>query len=336
MSNLSTINIPQLNDLVDRMFLDKKESLPQEFRKSGLVVVETIPEGTGGYRRLAEMPDRDLYADIRDEGDVSNQTPIQIGWEKDLVVYDVAKDVTITVKERRENKYPQVVAKLTDLTELAFNRMELDLAHRFSFAYSTSYTDKSGKTIDVTTGDGLAAASAVHALTGSSTTYSTIITANPVFSKAALELAQRSATEESYSNLGQKISVPFDIIWTTDNRQTINAVQELLNATADVSSSNAGTFNVYKGAMRHVILSRVATNATGGVDTSKRLYWGIASSKATDLRMGIIAEPYMRMPAEGNNGADFSSENWTYGVTASYGICMVTARGFRFSNGSGS
>jgi hypothetical protein len=79
----------------------------------------------------------------------------------------------------------------------------------------------------------------------------------------------------------------------------------------------------------------VATTASGGVDTTKRKYWGIGSTKSTDLRLGVIASPYLRTPKMGNNGEDFSSENWTYGVTASYGICMVTARGFRFSNGTG-
>ena len=58
----------------------------------------------------------------------------------------------------------------------------------------------------------------------------------------------------------------FDTIVCTDDEDTNNQIDELLNATADVTSANAGTFNVYgKGAssMRKVRLPLMATSATG-------------------------------------------------------------------------
>jgi hypothetical protein len=38
----------------------------------------------------------------------------------------------------------------------------------------------------------------------------------------------------------------YNIVITTDDEDTIVAVKELSNATADITSSNAGTYNVYK------------------------------------------------------------------------------------------
>ena len=54
----------------------------------------------------------------------------------------------------------------------------------------------------------------------------------------------------------------FDKIWCTDDENTNNAIDELLNATADVTSANAGTYNVYNKTMRKISLPRVATTAT--------------------------------------------------------------------------
>jgi len=50
-----------------------------------------------------------------------------------------------------------------------------------------------------------------------------------------------------------------DVIVTTDDPNTINQVRELLNATADVSTDNSGTFNAYKSKYKHVVSGRIAT-----------------------------------------------------------------------------
>jgi hypothetical protein len=57
------------------------------------------------------------------------------------------------------------------------------------------------------------------------------------------------------------MAMEFDIIFSTDDPNTCNQIKELLNATADVSSDNSGTFNVYSNALRHVKIPRLATTA---------------------------------------------------------------------------
>jgi hypothetical protein len=56
------------------------------------------------------------------------------------------------------------------------------------------------------------------------------------------------------------MAIDYNIVITTDDEDTVIAVKELSNATADIMSSNAGTYNVYKG-LKHVIAPRIATTA---------------------------------------------------------------------------
>lgn len=89
--------------------------------------------------------------------------------------------------------------------------------------------------------------------------------------------------------------------------------------------------NVYSGKFRHVTLSRVAVTAAGLVDTTKRHYWGLASSVATTSYLGIWEEPHTIPFRDANDGSD----DWVTGVRAGYGICSVSGRGFAFSSGDG-
>lgn len=332
---LNTASLPQLTDLVTRMFEKGLESVPQNLRKSGIINEMAIPEGTGQFRRYAELPDRNLYAYNKAEGAAARQAAIQYGYEKDMQIKRIWLDVGITVEERKQNKYPEVIRRLTDLSEVCPASIELDLNHRFTFGFATSYSDRSGDTIDTTVWDGFALFYTAHTLTGSALTYNNIVPGNPQFSKGALASAKRLTVEETYNNLGEKVAMEFDTIICTDDEDTNNQIDELLNATADVTSSNAGTFNVYKGEMRKTRLPLLATTAAWAVDTTKRKYWGIVASKDSQFHLGVSEAPYLKTPRDGNNGEDFSTENWNYASRAAYGIAITGARWIKMSSGTG-
>ena len=122
------------------------------------------------------------------------------------------------------------------------------------------------------------------------------------------------------------MSMKGDTIITTDDPNTINQVRELMNATANVDTSNSATFNVYKSAYKHVILPRLATTATGAVDTTKRKYRFLASSRDSDFYLCMLENPYLKTPMDGNNGEVFSSENRNYLAASTYGIGIVTPK----------
>lgn len=53
------------------------------------------------------------------------------------------------------------------------------------------------------------------------------------------------------------------VIITTDDPNTVNEVRQLLNSTADATSSNSGTSNVYKAKYKHVVNPYIATDSGG-------------------------------------------------------------------------
>ena len=336
MPNISSYTFPQMTDLVNRSFQDWLQSLPQVMRTSGLVVEEAMPQHTGEFKRFAERIQRNQYASVRDEGDISKMAKVQYGYEKDMQVYTVSLEVSITKRMRVAGKNQEILDQITSLAEVCPATMDLDLTHRLSFAFDNSYVSRDGITIDTTVGDGLSLINAAHTLTGSSTTYSNKISGNPAFSKAALENAEKLFVEETYNNLGEKMVMKPDVIVTTDDPNTINQVRELLKATADISTSNSGTFNVYANKYRHVVLPRLATSATGAVDTAKRKYWFLASSNDSDFYLSILEAPYVKTPSNWNNGEEFSSENWKYLTAATYGMAIVTGRWIKGSKGDAS
>lgn len=305
-------------------------------RGSSIVISENMAQGTGDSKRYAERLHRDEYASKRSEGDKSKKARVQYGYEKDMTVYTVSLEISVTEIMRKAGKNQEITDKVTSLTTVCPNRMDLDLSHRLTFAWASSYVDKDGETVNTATGDGLALISGSHTLTGSATTYSNQITGNPAFSKTALTTAENSFTEETYNNLGEKMSMKPDCIITTDDATTINEVRELLNATADISTSNEWTFNVYQNAYKHTIAPRIATTASGAVDTSKKAYWFLACSMASDFYISVLSEPALKSPSAGNNGEDFSSGNWSYLASAIYGIAVVTGRWIRGSKGDAS
>ena len=333
-ANMSTYSLPQMTDLIVRSFQDALESLPQDMRNSGIVIDDTIPMNTGVFKRFAERIHRDQYASSRAEGDRAAQGKVQYGYEKDMQVSTIAKEISITKLMRIAGKNKEMLDQITTLTDVCPNSIDLDLAHRLTFHTAATYVNRDGVTVDISVGDTLALGSAVHTLTGSATTYNNIVTGNPQFSKGSLENAEKLFVEETYNNLGEKMLMEADTIITTDDMNTINQVRELLHATANVDSSNAGTFNAYSNKYKHKIVRRIATTAAGAVDSTKRKYWFLADSRHSDFYLCTLEAPYIKTPADGNNGEEFSSENWNYMAWATQGMSIVTGRRIKCSTGT--
>ena len=332
---LNTLSLSVFTRLAGVIFEKAKDMVQKEIRGSGLFNEEAISANSGETRDFQEF-DHELYADNKGQGAQAGRAKVALGYNKLVTVKRVAKDVGITYEMRRFNKYPEVVRQLTSLADYPSNRMELDLQHRFGFGLSTAYTDKNGTSVDVTVGDALALFSTAHLLTQTATTYRNRLAANPVLSKGALEGMERLVAEETLNNWGEKISIPFDILWTTDDPNTCNTALEYLRSVAAPDFANSGVTNVYKAKYKHVKLSLVATTAAGLPDNTKRRYWGISSSKFTDAHLGIWEPSHLKTPSDLNAGEEFSTDDWNFGVRAGYGIGIVTGRAHKFSSGDAS
>jgi len=331
---LNTATLSDFTSLVKIIWHKEQESLPREAYTSGMFQIMPIPANSGDVRRISEA-DLEEYADNKDESDQSARARVQQGYTKDIAVKRVSKDIGISYEMRKFNKYPEITRKLTNLAALPVNRQELDMQHRISFGTATSYTDKNGATVATTCGDGYQLFYSAHTLNGSTTTYRNRLANNPQLSKGALEAMERMKVENTYNHVGEKKTMTFDILWTTDDPNTLNTADEYIKSVGAPDAAHAGVHNVYKGRWRHVKLSRVATTAAGGVDSDKKKYWGIASSKDTSAVLAEWDKAYLKVPSDLNAGEEFSTDDWNYGTRAAYGIEILNGSWIGMSSGDG-
>lgn len=332
------LSIATLSDFVrlaDIIFMKGLDSYPMVARTSGMYRVESISDNTGNTREYTEI-DLEQYARVKGESDQAARARVQQGYSKIATLYRIGHDIGISYEMRHYNKYPEVVARLTNLGRTAAQRMELDLQHRITFATATSYTDMDGRTVDTTTGDTKSLAATDHTVRASSTTFRNRLANNPVFSKGALEGMELMIIQNSINQFGEKVVVPYDIVWSTNDPNTINTIREHLRSTAAPEASNNGVINVYAGKYRHIVLPLVPTTATGADDSTKYKYWGLVSSLNSAAYLGVNEEPHLKTPpADGKSNEEFSTDDWTFGTRAGYFICTPGARWFALSTGDG-
>lgn len=329
---LNSLSFPVFTRLAGVIFGKALDMVEKNARNSGIFVIENIPDNSGETRDYTEI-DLELYADRKPQGQQAGRARVVLGFDKLVSVSRFAKDIGITYEMRRFNKYPDVVRRLTNLAQMPINRLELDLSHRLGFGTATSMTDKNGTAVDLTVGDGLALWSTAHTLTGSSVTYRNRLAGNPQLSKGSLEGMERLVAEETVNNFGEKVSITFDILWTTDDPTTVNTALEYLKSVAAPDFANAGVTNVYQAKYKYVKLPLVPTTALGLVDNTKRKNWGISASMITDAHLAVWEEPHLKAPADLNAGEEFSTDDWNFGVRAGWGIGIVTGRAHKFSSG---
>lgn len=305
-----------------------------------LYITENIPQNSGSTRKFNQMEGQ-TFASYKAEGADASKASVVMGYNVTMTKRRFAKEIDITYEARMENRHTEVVAALTNLSTFCYQRMAIDLTHRITFATATSYTDMDGATVATVVGDGLALVSAVHTLSGSSTTYSNVITGNPVFSKGAFQVARGLANTQIYTNFGERRIMEFNTIITGDDPTTVDAVKTLVQSNTDPTQNNPGVINTYSGDFKHVILPRLATTATGAYDSTKVKYWAYAAiggniTTSWNAFVGIWEEPNLKVPTETNNGSDPHNDNMVFGCRAGWGIATVDSRGFMLSTGLGS
>lgn len=332
------LNIQSLSDFVRNaqiMWLMGKDSVPQVMRSSGLVKEIPVPQLTGNTREFTEI-DLNEYAKKKGESDQSARAKVQQGYSKTATLKRISSDIGISYEMRTQGKYYEIKQRLTNLGQLAPNRLDLDLSHRIGFGTATTYADMDGDTVDISVGDTLALFSTAHTLRGSATTFRNILANNPQLSRGALEAMEAVRVQNVYNQFGEKLSSSDDILWTTDDPNTINTAKELLRSTSNPTQNNEAVINTYENKYKLVVLPRVATDKNGANDTTKAKYWGVASSRLSTLMLGVHEEPHMKAPpVEGSNAEEFSTDDWNFGTRAGYLIATVNAVWIAMSAGDG-
>lgn len=329
---MSVVNSATFSDFVANMkvvWLDAFEAVPRVAAQ--LYRVKPSSEKITDYSNL-DMP---RFARRKDEGDDSMLgTPTQ-GYRKTITKYRVSRTMVITWEMRKYDKYDEMVRTISGLGELAANRLEIDMTHRFTFFASTSYMDMDGISVTTTVGDGLAFGSTAHTVTGSSTTFRNIVPNNPLLSKAGLEAAELLFATQMINMAGEKVRPMPDTLLVADNPTSVNVALEYLNSTAAPDTSNSGIENVYKGKYKLVVLHDWATTSAGLRDSTKENFWALVSLKDSSAICEISEEPHLVAPSPGSNAEDFDNDNWKFKTSGAYGIEIVSPHWAVFSQGNG-
>lgn len=335
-SQISLLQFTDFADTTERMFVEGSSMVDDLAPARSLYREEQIARGTGNQRIFREY-DTETYAAFKAEGTDAAKKQAVTGWEKTMTARRFAAEIDITFEARTFGKNQEIIQKLTSLAQFVPQRMALDLTHRFTFCTATSYTDMDGETVDTSMGytTSTALVDSTHDLSGSSTTYSNVITSNPVFSQGGYEVALGITNTQVLSNFAERRVMNFNTIVTGDDPATVSEVMRLLNSQADIDQSNSGVVNVYKNAKRHVMLPRLATTATGAHDSTKTKYWGLVAAGQWNGFFAIWEEPNLKRPSSGNNGEDIHNDDWTFGTRGTFGIAVVSGRGVVWSTGVG-
>lgn len=325
---LSTVSQSEFTDLIEKKFSMVSQLV--EPMAQQLYISEDLSEHTGNTRRYDEV-DTETFASDKPEGSDAAKVRAGVGYNATMTAVRRAAEIDITFEMRRYNKKPQVVNALTNLATFVPQRADLDLTHRFTFATSTSYTDRDGNSVTTTVGNGSALCVAAGALAFVGTTVRNRLLGDAVFSQGALEAAELLGETETLNNFGNKRVVRFNTIVTSSDPGTVRDVRQVLESTADVDAAHAGVLNTYRGQYSHVILPYLATTATGAYDSKKRQWWFLGSfglgTNGWQAYYGVFEPTNLKTPSSGNNGEDIHNDNWTYGTRGSYGIVTLSGRG---------
>ena len=331
---IQQLSFTELADTTGRVVAETYKRLEDLAKVKGLYTVDNVPENSGTQRIFTSYVS-ELYAAYMPEGSQATLAQHAQGRSKTMYMRRYGKNLEVTHIAQKFSNTPKVITQLTALGQYIPQRMTLDGTHRLTFADSTSYTDQDGSTIDLTIGDNTRAVIySAHTLTASGSTYSNIITGNPVFSKGAFEVARERANTQMVDDFGNRIVMGFNTIVTHDDPTTVDSVLELMKSTTNPTQNNPGVVNNYQGSFTHVILPRLATTATGAYDSTKAKRWfylaqGIGSS-FWDGHMGIWEDAHSVAQE-----IDIKTDNITLGSRGAWGFCVVTGRCVLMSTGLG-
>lgn len=207
------------------------------------------------------------------------------------------------------NRYPKIASLLRKTGSKLWRGYALDLAHRFTFAFDTSYTDRDGRTVTVTGGDGAALVANTHTLNNSDT-YDNLLTAR--LSESALEDAEDLGCAMVDQN-GQQVNPTFTTLVTANHAATKHMAKRLTGQQKQVGT-DLNDMNPYYGEMRHVVVPYLDSTAAGAKNTAKSRFWFIIDetlSKGDEqLISSVRTMPTEEMPTTdpNNNSVQFKGK----------------------------
>ena len=284
---LSTMSLPEMFDLRDRLFLGKLENsdtMKDSTQLSKIFRNDPFMAGEGILKTYTEK-DTQTYGTAQPEGTTGQLVKFGIGRTMNFTFVDYGNATTLTGKARHFNKYRDFINTI-DIPMMLHNRRVLDGTHLLTFAFDGSYVNIDAKTVDLTVIDGLSLINAGHTTAQTGETFTNIITSNPTFSKAGLLVAEtvlRNNTIDGYGSLG---SVSPNVIITSTDPTILYNVQQITMSTTEVGQNNSMVINALRK-YQHIALSKLDTDAKGARVATKSDMWFLGD---TNLIEAVYAE----------------------------------------------
>ena len=326
---LSTMTLPELFDLRERLYMKKLENsdtMKDSAQLSKIFRNDPFTAGEGILKTYTEK-DTQTYGTAQPEGTTGQLVLFGIGRTLNFTFTDYGNATTLTGKARHFNKNRDFINTI-DIPMMLHNRRVLDGTHLFTFAASASYVNMDTNTIDLTVIDGLSLLNASHTTAQTGETFTNIITGNPAFGKAGLLLAEtvlRNNTIDGYGSLG---SVSPNVLITSTDPTVLYNVQQITGSSTEVGQSNSMVINALKK-YEHIALSKLDTDSKGARDATKSDMWFLGDKnlieavycQAMGISNGAPVEDKLKGYA-GINDITFPSFGaWVYRFITPMGIC---------------
>ena len=274
-SPITLSDFPEVHENVERTFQDALKHQTQIAVHPSIAKVSSTDMRTNTFHPIAGT----TFARRRNEGDsMLFDSPVN-GLDFTFTQQEIALGIQMTKQMRmfaRDGGARRLMQETTNQTHAATNRIELDVAHMYTFMFDTSYVNMDGETVSTVTNNGLASISTVQTITGGSATYNNRITdidgttVNPKFSRDALLGAVKS-THGILDDNGLAIVGNFKTIVTTDDPEVVDQVRRVLNSRDIPGSADNDTNQFITGAsFNHVMVPLLDTTGTGLDDSTKK------------------------------------------------------------------
>lgn len=211
------------------------------------------------------------------------------------------------------------------------NRNELDRQHfAVTFVNVTSYVNMDGRTVDMTSGDGLAPASAVHPLAFSTITWSNIVPGNPQLSVTALESAQKLGVTDILDNYGLPVEMLLThLVVNKQDPTTCRIAREILRSTTLITQANPAVINTFSQMYELLELPLAATDANGRQNSAKYKWWSLHALTGTNRAQ--MYECTWENPHMTPGFQDPYNDDYVWGSRARYAFGRVSPRGQIYS-----
>lgn len=325
---LNSITFPGYSDNIEKIYLNFLQTYKDE--SAGLFQMIDMGETGETIKRIDEQ-DMSQYGHDKPEGVDAERLSFGTGYFKEILAFRYGSQLQISY-EMRVSKRFEIGMAITRFVSSIPSRRELDRQHRLTFSNATSYVNMDGRVVDTTAGDGLALISAVHPLAFSATTWSNTVAGAPTLSVTALEAAEKLGVTDLLDNFGLPVVMDFThLIVNKQDPNTVRVAMEILRSTTLVTQANPNVVNTFQQKYDLMVLSRVATLATGAHDSSKYKWWFLAALKGNNRLQSYECQweaPHMNpSPAGSNNGIDVYNDDYTFGARGRWGHGVVSARG---------